>query len=63
MIMKTYNEQFNVGKVKYVVNFHNGVSKCLDGSPFFDMRTFSNKTKKSLFIAELQKDGYIYGSI
>lgn len=59
--MKVYNEQMNIGKAKYVVNFHNGVSTHSDGSPFFDIEIFKNKKKKEAFIKSLKKEGYTYG--
>jgi len=55
---KKFNEMQNVGKCKYVVNFHDGEKKHKDGSPFFDISIFSNKRKKKAFIKELCKQGY-----
>lgn len=57
---KTYYEQDNIGKVKYTVSFHDGVDTFKDGSPFFGIRTFSNKKLKDEFIAKLVKEGYTY---
>jgi hypothetical protein len=48
----------HVGKVKYLVNFHDGKSTHKDGSPFFDVACFSNKKKEQAFIQKLQADGY-----
>lgn len=48
----------NVGRAKYVVNFHNGEKKHQDGSDFFDIAIFSNKKKMERFCKELQKQGY-----
>ena len=45
-----YYVQQNIGQVKYVVNFHDGVKTHDDGSPFFDVRIFSNKKKMDAFI-------------
>ena len=56
--MKTFNTQQNVGRAKYVVNHHNGVTVHKDGSPFFALNTFSCKKKYNAFIRDLQKDGY-----
>lgn len=56
--MKTFNIQQNIGTVKYVVNYHNGVSKHKDGSDFFDIATFNNKKKLSAFVAKLKRFGY-----
>ncbi|RZD19752.1 hypothetical protein [Pseudoalteromonas sp. MEBiC 03485] len=56
--MKQFNTMMNVGKVKYVVNYHDGVKTHEDGSPFFDIVTFSNKKKRNTFIRELTNQGY-----
>ena len=65
--MKTFNTMDNIGKVKYVVNFHDGKQKHRDGSNFFDIRTFKNKKKREIFIKDLLKNGYtetgIYGNL
>ena len=50
----------NVGRAKYVVNFHDGVKTHSDGSEFFDIAIFSNKKKMKDFIKSLKVDGYIY---
>ena len=60
--MKLYNINYNIGRVKYVVNFHNGIKKHNDGSNFYDIRLFSNKKKMTAFVSELLKDGYTYGN-
>ena len=57
--MKNYNIQYNVGKVKYLVNYHNGVSKHTDGSKFYDIATFTNKEKFNVFITSLECKGYV----
>lgn len=57
--MKTYNIQFNVGKVKYLVNYHDGEKKHKDGSPFFDVKTFKNKQDLSFFTWYLEKRGFV----
>jgi hypothetical protein len=59
--MKVFNEQSNIGKAKYVVNFHDGAAQHKDGSPFFDMRIFTNKVKKHTFVTLLKKQGYTMG--
>ena len=48
----------NIGKAKYVVNFHDGVKKHKDNSPFFDIEIFKNKKKRDLFIKQLTDEGY-----
>lgn len=57
--MKTFYTQHNIGKVKYVVNYHNGKDKHPDGSDFFGIKTFKNKTKLAGFISELITKGYV----
>jgi hypothetical protein len=50
------NEMYNVGHAKYVVNFHDGTKFHKDGSPFFDMRIFSNERKKNAFLRSLKRN-------
>lgn len=57
--MKKYYIQNNIGKAKYVVNYHNGIAKHYDGSEFFDITIFKNKIKLNKFVKELKKDGFI----
>ena len=57
--MKHYYTQYNVGRVRYAVSFHGGEKKHSDGSPFYDLRTFSNRRDHSRFIASLKKQGYV----
>ena len=56
--MKQYNIRYNIGKAKYVVNFHDGVKRHKDGSMFFDIAIFSNKKKMTKFVTNLKWDGY-----
>lgn len=56
--MKQYNIQYNIGKVKYVVNFHDGISTHKDGSSFFGIAIFRNKRKMNKYITNLKKEGY-----
>ena len=42
---KMFNTMQNIGKVKYVVNFYDGVQTHKDGSPFWGIATFKNKKK------------------
>jgi len=56
--MKTYRINYNVGSVKYLVSFHDGVKAHNDGSPFFDVACFKNKTKLAAFVSELGQNGY-----
>lgn len=59
--MKAYNVMHNVGKVKYLVNYHDNVKTHKDGSPFFDIACFSNKVILKTFIDGLIEKGYQYG--
>lgn len=58
LMTKVFNTQYNIGTVKYVVNFHNGVSKHKDGSTFFDIGIFKNKKKFEKFMKDLRGKGY-----
>ena len=53
-----YSVQNNVGTSKYVVSFWDGVKAHKDGSPFFDIRVFSNKRKMQQFVRDLERAGY-----
>ncbi len=54
----TYTVQHNIGRVKYLVNFHDGQKTHRDGSPFFDVRTFKNKQQRDTFVGNLRGRGY-----
>jgi len=56
--MKTFNIQNNIGKAKYVVNFHDGVKRHKDGSNFFDVVIFRNKKSLTAYLSQLKKEGY-----
>ncbi len=60
---KTYNLQFNIGSTKYGVNHHDGQKTHPDGSPFFDIATFTNKKKRDAFIKDLRTKGYTEGQL
>jgi hypothetical protein len=57
--MKRFNIKYNVGKVKYLVSYHDGEKKHKDGSDFFDIGCFKNKQKQIKFTNNLIKEGYI----
>ena len=60
-LLKLYSLQCNVvGKVKYLINFHNGIKTHEDGSRFFDIKTFSNKAEMEIFEKDLLVNGYVY---
>lgn len=56
--MSTFHQIDNVGTAKYTVNFHDGKKTHADGSPFFDLRIFKNKSKLAAFIKDLKTQGY-----
>jgi hypothetical protein len=56
--MKTFNLMYNVGKAKYVINYHNGIKKHKDDSPFYDIDIFKNKKYFNSFIKKLLLKGY-----
>jgi len=56
--MKTFNLMYNVGKAKYVVNYHNGIKKHKDNSSFYDIGIFKNKKYFNSFIKKLLLEGY-----
>jgi hypothetical protein len=56
--MKRFYTQTNIGKAKYVVNYHDGVKKHKDGSDFFDVAIFTNKKKFTAFASRLVAEGY-----
>ena len=56
--MKRYNTMKDIGKCRYVVNYHDGIKKHEDGSDFFDIAIQSNKINHNIFIKRLVKEGY-----
>lgn len=48
--MKNYYIIYNVGKSKYIVNYHNGIKFYIDNSPFYNIAIFNNKKKMELFV-------------
>ena len=60
-VKKDYYIMYNIGRVKYLVNFHPpfyGSRKHKDGSKFYSIRTFKNKKKMAIFIKSLVNKGY-----
>ena len=57
--MKEFYIQYNIGKVKYVVNHNDGNKKHKDGSRFFDIATFKNKKNLAKFVSELKNKSYV----
>lgn len=56
---KMFNVMQNIGKCRYVVNFHDGEKTHRDGSPFFDIHIFSRKKDLQKCVKELRSAGYI----
>lgn len=56
--MKRFRITHNVGKVRYLVSYHDGQKKHKDGSDFFDISCFGNKRKMDRFRRDLMKQGY-----
>ena len=48
-----YKIDYNIGKVKYLVSFYDGIKMHKDGSEFWDIRCFSSKRKMYEFIKTL----------
>jgi hypothetical protein len=57
--MKFFHQIDNVGKAKYTVNFHDGKKKHKDGSDFYDIKIFKDRSKLTAFINELKTQGYV----
>lgn len=55
---KRFNIMHNVGKAKYVINYHDGEKTHKDGSPFYDIATFKNIKDFLAFKKKLIADGY-----
>lgn len=58
---KEYYLMENIGRAKYVVNFHDGVQTHKDGSAFYDIRIFRKKSDAEAFMNLLARKGYKYG--
>ena len=58
MTSKVYYTMQNIGKCRYVLNYHDGVKTHKDGSKFFDIHIFSNKKYLQKFINNLKKNNY-----
>lgn len=55
---KTFDTRMNVGKAKYVLNYHDGVKTHKDGSDFKDIAIFSNKKDYEKYRKYLLSQGY-----
>ena len=57
-VSPVYNVMYGIGRAKYVINTHDGISTHPDGSPAYGIDTFSNKKKMEAYIKSLKKKGY-----
>lgn len=55
---KIFKLMQNVGRAKYVISYHDGVSTHKDGSPFYRVSIYSNKRDANRFCSALESDGY-----
>lgn len=60
--MKRYYIQSNVGMIKYLVNYHDGVKKHEDGSDFFDIAIFKSKQQLKIFENTLLVNEFVYST-
>ena len=58
---KNYYIQYGIGKAKYCVSYHDGISTHKDGSPFYGIAIFKNKIKLAAYIRSLTSEGYREG--
>ena len=56
--MKTFNTQTNIGKCKYIINFHDGIKTHADGSIFFDLNILNTKKDFQARKKQLLNQGY-----
>ena len=56
--MKKFSIQYGIGTAKYLVNYHDGISKNKDGSDFYGIRIFKNKKSLNMFVDKLRNEGY-----
>jgi hypothetical protein len=57
--MRIYQDNYQIGKTRHSVSFHDGIKVHKDGSPFFDLQIFSKRKEKEKFIRGLENIGYI----
>jgi hypothetical protein len=58
LMEKQFNLMYDVGRAKYVINYHDGIDTHSDGSPFFGIKLFSNKRLFEKAQKDLIKQGY-----
>ena len=57
---KEYFVQHNIGKARYLVNYHDGIKTHKDGSRFYHIKIANNVTDLNSIIAKLNQQGYAY---
>jgi len=57
--VKSFYQMDNVGKSKYTISKYDGKSTHKDGSPFYDIKIFSNKSDLEKYKNTLIKLGYV----
>ena len=53
--MVKYKIQYNIGKVKYLLSYYDGIKKHSDGSEFWDVKCFNSNKKMKKFLKTLNK--------
>lgn len=49
-----YKINYNIGKVKYLVSFFDGLKRYKDGSEFWDVACFKSKKKMNQFLKSIR---------
>ena len=55
---KNFKLTRSIGRAKYVISYHDGISKHKDGSPFYNVSIYSNKRDANRFCTVLESSGY-----
>ena len=56
--MKNYYIQYNIGKVKYAISYHDGIQTHNDGSTFYRISCHKNLKTLNAKINQLKSEGY-----
>ena len=56
--MKAFRQEPQIGRVKYPISFHDGITKNNDGSDFWGIACFNNKKKAQAYVKKLKANGY-----
>ena len=57
-LYKNYYVMYNIGRAKYVVNYHDGTMCHQDGSAFYHIHCTNNKKELAKYIKKLESYGY-----